>query len=64
MFFKLKQSGDMKIGGGVGSDAQPYSNIPLTFGQSFETTLSAKNSALANPTPLLPYSRCETVPRS
>jgi hypothetical protein len=62
MFEKLKQVGDMKIGGGMGG-AQPYSNTPLSFGQSFNTTLSAKDSGLASPPPLLPYSRCASVPR-
>ena len=61
MYEKLKQIGDMKIGGG--SDAQPYSDISLTFGQTFDTTLSAKDSGMAMPPPLLPYSRCATVPR-
>ena len=47
-----------------GGNGQPYSNIPLSFGQSFDSKLSAYDSALANPTPLTPYNRCESVSRT
>jgi hypothetical protein len=46
-----------------GGSGQPYSNIPISFGQSFDSKLSAYDSALANPVPLTPYSRCDIVPR-
>lgn len=46
-----------------GGNGQPYSNIPISFGQSFDTKLSATESALANPVPLLPYNSCAIIPR-
>jgi hypothetical protein len=51
-----------KYRGGNG-DKQPYSNIPISFGQTFDTKLSATESALANPVPLLPYNSCASIPR-
>lgn len=44
--------------------SQPYSNIPISFGQSFDSKLSAQDSALASPVPMTPYNRCETVSRN
>jgi len=41
-----------------GGNGQPYSNIPLSFGQSFDSKLSPYDSALASPVPMTPYSRC------
>jgi hypothetical protein len=41
-----------------GDGPQPYSNIPISFSQTFNKTLSAGNSALATPTPLSPVSNC------
>ena len=46
-----------------GGNGQPYSNIPISFGQSFDSKLSAQDSALASPVPMTPYSRCASVPR-
>lgn len=46
---KIKRGGD---------GPQPYSNTPISFGQTFNKTLNAGNSALANPTPLSPVSNC------
>jgi hypothetical protein len=47
--FRIKRGGD---------GPQPYSNIPISFSQTFNKTLSADNSALATPTPLSPQSNC------
>ena len=58
---QTKRHHKMKRGG---SSMQPYSNVPIAFGQTFDTTLGPNDSALANPTPLLPYSRCETIARN
>lgn len=46
-----------------GGNGQPYSNIPISFGQSFDSNLSPYESALASPTPMTPYSRCDSVLR-
>jgi len=43
-----------------GGNGQPYSNIPLSFGQSFDSKLSPYDSALASPVPMTPYSRCDS----
>ncbi len=54
----------MKRGGSAIGGPQPYSNIPITFGQTFDTKLGPNESALANPTPLLPYNTCATIARN
>jgi hypothetical protein len=54
---KRKHSSRRKYRGGNG---QPYSNIPQSFGQSFDSKLSPYDSALASPVPMTPYSRCES----
>ena len=59
-----KSKRHMKRGGSTIGGPQPYSNVPITFGQTFDTKLGPNESALANPTPLLPYSRCETIARN
>ena len=41
-----------------GDGPQPYSNVPISFGQTFNKNLTAGNSALATPTPLSPVSNC------
>ena len=41
-----------------GDGAQPYSNTPISFSQTFNKNLTAGNSALATPTPLSPVSNC------
>ena len=41
-----------------GDGPQPYSNTPMSFGQTFNKTLTAGNSALATPTPLSAVSNC------
>ena len=46
-----------------GGNGQPYSNIPQSFGQSFDSKLSPYDSALASPVPMTPYNRCESVSR-
>ena len=48
--------------GGNGMN-QPYSNIPISYGQSLGPEVSAQNSGLANPPPFFPYNRCASVPR-
>ena len=47
--YRIKRGGD---------GPQPYSNTPISFGQTFNTSLTAGNSALATPTPLSPVSNC------
>ena len=39
-----------------GGNGQPYNNIPISFSQTFNKSLSPENSALATPTPLSPVS--------
>ena len=41
-----------------GDGPQPYSNVPISFSQTFNKNLTADNSALATPTPLSPVSNC------
>ena len=41
-----------------GDGPQPYSNVPISFSQTFNKNLTAGNSALATPTPLSPVSNC------
>ena len=41
-----------------GEGPQPYSNTPISFSQTFDTSLSANESMLASPTPLSPVSNC------
>ena len=41
-----------------GDGPQPYSNMPISFSQTFNKGLTAGNSALATPTPLSPVSNC------
>jgi hypothetical protein len=41
-----------------GDGPQPYSNMPISFSQTFNKNLTAGNSALATPTPLSPVSNC------
>ena len=41
-----------------GDGPQPYSNTPMSFGQTFNKTLTASTSALATPTPLTAVSNC------
>jgi hypothetical protein len=41
-----------------GEGPQPYSNTPISFRQTFDTSLSANESMLASPTPLSPVSNC------
>uniref|UniRef100_A0A6C0IJU3 Uncharacterized protein n=1 Tax=viral metagenome TaxID=1070528 RepID=A0A6C0IJU3_9ZZZZ len=40
------------------SQDQPYGNKAYSFGQGLDSMLSANESALASPTPLLPYNTC------
>jgi len=46
---KIKRGGD---------GPQPYGNTPISFGQTFNKTLTAGTSALATPTPLTAVSNC------
>ena len=41
-----------------GDGPQPYGNTPMSFGQTFNKTLTASTSALATPTPLTAVSNC------
>jgi hypothetical protein len=47
-----------------GGNGQPYSNIPLSYGQTFNTILPPTLSAMANPVPMTAYNRCADVSRS
>lgn len=48
-----------------GGMPQPFSNVPISFGYSMNTTrLSPKMSALANPIPIKAYDTCGKVSRS
>lgn len=41
-----------------GEGPQPYSNIPISFSQTFNKQLGTSESMLATPTPLSPISNC------
>ena len=41
-----------------GEGPQPYSNVPISFSQTFNKQLGASESMLATPTPLSPVSNC------
>ena len=48
-----------------GGKPQPFSNIPMSFGYSLNSTrLAPSMSALANPIPIKVYDNCGKVPRS